>query len=114
MSEARKVATSKAVARGDAAQKNARVQAYKRLFSGNGTRDDADIVLSDLLATTGYFRPPNYAEWMARTKTPAGFELHCALQAARAEPMRHIMDYLALTEDQIIALEKAAREESRR
>lgn len=110
----RKPTTARGSTTTEEGARNLRAQAYKRLFSGNGSRDDADIVLTDLLASTGYFRPPNYADWMARTKTPNGFELHCALQAARAEPMRHIMDFLALTDEQMIALEKAARVEAKR
>jgi len=33
--------------------------------------------------TTGYYRRPSYAAWMAKTKTPEGFELHSALSNAR-------------------------------
>lgn len=90
-----------------------RAQAYQRLFEGNGSRQDAEIVLTDLAAVTGYYRRPNYAEWMAKTGSPHGFELHSALCNARAEVVRHIMDFLTLTEDDMVALEKAARLESR-
>lgn len=109
---ARKIATAKAVSGTPAAANLRVVKAYQRVFGEAGApdRDDKDIVMSDLLATTGYFRPPNYAEWMARTKTPQGFELHCALHAARAETMRHIIGFLNLSDDQMIALEKAARD----
>lgn len=93
-----------------------RVKAYQRVFGADGAadRDDKEIVITDLLAVTGFFRPPNYAEWMVKTKTPQGFELHCALHAARAETMRHVLNFLNITDDQMIALEKAVREEQRR
>lgn len=87
-----------------------KVKAFQAVFGGNGSRDDADIVLSELTALTGYFRPPSHAEWMKNTGASAGFELHCALQAARAEPIRAILNYLNMSDAQMIALEKAARE----
>lgn len=80
--------------------------AYRRLFTGK----EGEMVLSDLLALTGFFRPPNYVDWLKRTGTSQGFELHCALQAARAEPIRAILNHLNKSDDQMIALEKAARE----
>jgi hypothetical protein len=69
------------------------------------------MVLADLAASVGYFRRPSYGEWMARTKTPAGFELHSALSNARAEVLQHIMGFLTLDDAQLAALEKAARAE---
>lgn len=86
-----------------------RVQAYRRMFAGQGSREDADIVMSDLAALTGFFRPPNYAQWMQKTGTPHGFELHCALHAARAETLRRILDCIDMTDAQMLELEKAAR-----
>lgn len=87
------------------------IKAYQRVFGEGGApdRDDKEIVVTDLLDVTGFFRPPNYAEWMARTKTPHGFELHCALHAARAETMRHILGLLNISDEHLIALEKAVR-----
>jgi hypothetical protein len=99
---------------GQATQKTALVNAYRRLFDGNGNRDDAEMVLSDLAHMTGYYRRPNYGEWLAKTKTPGGFELHSALSNARAEVLQHIMDFLTLDQDQLVALEKAARAEAGR
>ncbi len=90
-----------------------RTEAYRRLFEGNGSRQDAEIVLTDLASVTGYYRRPSYADWMAKTKSPHGFELHSALCNARAEVLQHIMGFLTLTEDEMVALEKAARLESR-
>lgn len=87
-------------------------QAYRRVFSGHGTPEDAEIVLADLAAMTGYYRRPTYADWLARTKTPNGFELHCALSNARAEVLQHVMGFLTIEDDQLIALERAARLES--
>lgn len=111
---ARSVTGAKAAAGGPAQAKALLTAAYTRLFSGQGSQADADMVMSDLLNVTGFFRPPNYAEWMAKTKTPQGFELHCALQAARAEPMRHIMNFLSLPDEQVIEMERAARVEAGR
>jgi hypothetical protein len=87
--------------------------AYRSLFTGQGKRDDADLVLGDLAALTGYHRRPSYGEWMAKTKSPQGFELHSALCNARAEVVQHIMGFLTLTDDDLVMLEKAARLERR-
>jgi hypothetical protein len=40
---------------------------------------------------------------------PDGFELHSAFSDARADVVQHIMRFLTLTDDQLIALERAAR-----
>ncbi|MER9966720.1 hypothetical protein [Mesorhizobium sp. M0060] len=71
------------------------------------------MVLADLTAATGYYRRPSYGEWLAKTKTPNGFELHSALSNARAKVVQHIMGFLTLDEAQLAALEKAARLEGR-
>lgn len=106
----RRIATAKD-GKKTAPQANLRkAKAFQAVFGGNGNREDADIVMSELVATTGFFRPPNYADWMQKTGTPLGFELQCALQAARAEPIRTILNYLNMSDDQMVALEKAARE----
>lgn len=92
----------------------ARATAFQRLFAGNGTKEDAEMVLAHLADVTGYYRRPNYAEWMARTKTTNGFELHSALSNARAEVVQIIMDFVLMGDDEKIALEKAARLEAQR
>jgi len=89
--------------------KQALTQAYLRMFA----TQDGQMILSDLAHITGYYRRPSYGEWMAKTKTPQGYELHSALSNARAEVVQHIMDFLTLSEDQLVALEKAARAEAR-
>lgn len=94
---------------GPAKARQALAQAYTRLFS----TQDGQMVLADLANATGYYRRPSYGEWMAKTKTPNGFELHSALSNARAEVVQHIMDFLTMTEDQLVALERAARAEAR-
>lgn len=83
--------------------------AYQQLFAGNGSKEDAEVVLSHLADLTGYYRRPSYAEWIAKTGSPAGFELHSALCNARAEVLQTMMRYLAMSEDEMVALEKAAR-----
>lgn len=95
---------------GEAKAADALAKAYLRVFSGQ----DGEMVLADLAATVGYFRRPSYGEWIAKTKTPQGFELHSALSNARAEVVQHIMDFLTMSEDQLVELEKAARLESAR
>ncbi|WP_137934363.1 Bbp19 family protein [Mesorhizobium comanense] len=95
--------------RGPAGAREALAKAYQRAFSG----EDGEMVLADLTAAVGYYRRPSYGEWMARTKTPEGFELHSALSNARAEVVQHIMDFLTLDEAQLAALERAARAEER-
>lgn len=94
---------------GAAKSREALTKAYLRMFA----TQDGQMILADLAHTTGYYRRPSYGEWMAKTKTPHGFELHSALSNARAEVVQHIMNFLTLTEDQLVALEKAARAESR-
>lgn len=94
---------------GPAKSQQALTLAYRRLFDGNGSKRDAEMVLSHLADVTGYYRRPSYGEWIARTKTPNGFELHSALSNARAEVLQIIMGFLTLDEDELIALEKAAR-----
>lgn len=98
---------------GDAKAELRRTEAYRNLFNGNGGREDAEIVMTDLADMTGYFRRPSYAEWMVKTKSPHGFELHSALSNARAEVLQHIMGFLNMSEDELVALEKAARLEGR-
>lgn len=87
-------------------------KAWKNLQRGNGTTEDFEIVVADLMNVTGYYRRPNYTDWMAKTRTPEGFELHSALCNARAEVVQHIMGFLTLGDDAMIALERAARNES--
>ncbi|TPM25707.1 hypothetical protein [Mesorhizobium sp. B2-3-4] len=90
---------------GPAKSADALTKAYLRVFSGQ----DGEMVLADLVATVGYYRRPSYAQWLQDRKSPAGFELHSALSNARAEVVQHIMAFLTLTDDQLIALERAAR-----
>jgi hypothetical protein len=93
---------------GPAKSHDALTKAYLRVFSGQ----DGEMVLADLVAAVGYYRRPSYGQWMADTKSPHGFELHSALSNARAEVVQHIMGFLTLTDDQLIALERAARLEA--
>lgn len=82
----------------------------KKAFKAAFSTEDGEIVLTELLARVGYFRPPSLAEWMERTGSPQGFELHCALQAARCEPLRAILNEIETSDETMIALERAARE----
>lgn len=84
-------------------------QSWKRIQSGNGSVEDFELILTDLVDMTGYYRRPSYSDWMLRTKTPEGFELHSALSNARAEVVQHIMGFLTLDDDAMIALEREAR-----
>lgn len=88
------------------------IEAYKRLFDGHGNKQDAEMVMADLASATGYYRRPSLAEWMTRTRSPEGYELHCALCNARAEVLQHIMDKLQMDDDTLVSLEQAARLES--
>jgi len=94
---------------GPAKAADARAKAYLRVFQGEA----GEIVLADLANVTGYYRRPSYAEWLAKTQTPHGFELHSALSNARAEVLQHIMGFLTLTDEDLVALERAARLEAR-
>jgi hypothetical protein len=86
-----------------------RVQAYRRLFNGNGAKEDGEIVLSDLTNYVGYYRRPTYKKWMTDHGKPDGYELHCALCSARAEVIQYILDFVMLDDNRLVALEKAAR-----
>jgi hypothetical protein len=66
---------------GPAKAQDALTKAYLRVFSGQ----DGEMVLADLTAATGYYRRPSYGEWLAKTKTPNGFE---ATQRAEQRPRR--------------------------
>jgi hypothetical protein len=94
---------------GPSAAELRRVEAFRRLFAGNGSTEDAEIVLTHLAHVTGYFRRPSYAEWIARTKSPHGFELHSALSNARAEVLQVIMDDLQMSDEALVELERSAR-----
>lgn len=94
---------------GPVKSREALTKAYLRMFA----TQDGQMILADLANVTGYYRRPSYGEWMAKTKTPQGFELHSALSNARAEVVQHIMNFLTMTEDQLVALERAARAEAR-
>ena len=85
-------------------------RAWKNLQRGNGRAEDFELILADLMDVTGYYRRPNYSDWMKRTKTPEGFELHSALSNARAEVVQHIMGFLTLDDDAMVALERSVRE----
>ncbi len=101
---------ARAGAAGGPARANlARVQAYRRLFAGNGSKEDAETVLTDLADFFGYYRRPTYRQWLAERQSPAGYELHSALCNARAEVVQRILDFVNLDPDQLVALEKAAR-----
>jgi hypothetical protein len=84
-------------------------QSYQRLFSGNGTQEDAEVVMTDLADTFGYYRRPTYREWLAKRNSADGFELHSALCNARAEVIQHILDLVMLSDTRMVELEKAAR-----
>lgn len=92
---------------GPAKAANALAKAYQRTFTGQ----DAEMVLADLAAKVGYYNRPSYADWMRKTGSPHGFELHSALCNARAEVLQHIMGFLTMDEDRLIELEKAALKE---
>lgn len=100
-------------AKGMASADLALVEAVRRVFEGNGTKADADMLLVHLVEKAGYYRRPSYAEWIASTKSAAGYELHCALCSARAEVVQTILDFLALDDDKLIDLQRAALMEGR-
>jgi len=84
-------------------------KAYQRLFSGNGTIEDGEMVLTDLATEFDYYRRPRYVDWLARRQSPDGFELHSALCNARAEVVQRILDHVRLGEEDMLRLEAAAR-----
>jgi hypothetical protein len=96
-------------ARGPAKADLARVKAYQNLFAGNGSKEDAETVLTDLADFFGYYRRPTYRQWLAERQSPDGFELHSALCNARAEVVQRILDLAMLDDGQLVALERAAR-----
>lgn len=88
-------------------------EAVRRIFDGNGTKADAEMLLVHLVDKAGYFRRPNLSDWMTKTGSPAGFELHSALCNARAEVVQTIIDFLTLDDEQMVELQRAALVEGR-
>lgn len=84
--------------------------AWRRLQHGNGSKEDFKLILADLISESGYYFRPNYFEWRRREGGPEGFELHCALANERTMIVQHIMGFLTLDDDAMIALEKAAKQ----
>jgi len=84
-------------------------KAYQRVFGGNGTRDDAEMVLTDLTTSFDYYTRPRYVDWLMRRQSPDGFELHSALCNARCEVVQHVLDRVRLSEEDMLRLETAAR-----
>jgi hypothetical protein len=107
-------AKAKATTKGPTGAELARVHAYQRLFNGNGSKEDAEVVMTDLATYFGYYRRPTYKQWLRDRQAPAGFELHSALCNARAEVVQRIFDYVLLDDGSLVELEKAARLEARK
>jgi hypothetical protein len=84
-------------------------EAWRNFQRGNGTIEDFQAVLADLVAESGYYTRPSYAQWRRIEGHPDGFELHCALLNERAKLVEYIIGYLGLTDDELIALEQATR-----
>lgn len=112
INRARKWFTSVRKYAGPYSKKLELTKAWQRIRDQNP--NEFEIILTDLVDMTGYYRRPSYADWMMRTKTPSGFELHSALSNARAEVVQHVMGYLAMPDEALIALERAARAERER
>lgn len=74
--------------------------AYRRLFSGHGSKADAEIVLADLANHTGFYRV-----------TPPGAGSLDYMEGKRAVFGR-IFRFLRMTEAETEALEEAARAEA--
>lgn len=80
-----------------------RTNAYRSLFSGNGTPADAGIVLSDLAAKSGFYGT------MALQANPTPWQAGYA-EGARSVFTR-IRAHLHLTDAELMALEDAVRAE---
>lgn len=90
----------------------ARTQAYQRLFSGNGTKEDAEIVLAHLAHVTGYYQRPTYSDWLAQGRSPETFTLHSAFSNTKAEVVQIILNHVMMDDERLVALERAARLEA--
>jgi hypothetical protein len=106
---ARRMVTSRDKARTPSGRSAAKVNAYRRCFEG----EHGQIVLADLANLCGMFRPVGYREFMSNKALPADFSMQAATAAARAQIVRHVLNMLEMTDDQLISLERAAREEAR-
>ncbi len=68
--------------------------AWQRVKDGRSTKDDGTAVIAHLADLTGYYSVPDFEGWIAKFGTAAGFELHCARQAARREVFAQILTAL--------------------
>ena len=76
--------------------------AYQRVFTGHGDREDAEQVLVDLAMETRFYM-------VADPTTPP--QVLADLNGRRAVFLR-ILGFLRMSEDEIVELERAARQET--
>ncbi len=78
------------------------VRAYRATFGGIGTREDSELVISDLAEFTGYYQVTDSMMPDNQVRYAEG----------RRSVMGHVLNNLRLTEGELVALEESAREEA--
>lgn len=77
-------------------------QAYRRVFTGSPTKDDQDIVLTDLATKSGFYRVSSSEMSNGALRQQEGMR----------ELFSHISRHLSLAPEDITSLENAARLEA--
>lgn len=94
------LATTQAGPRKRAATAKLRLtQAYKALFAGAGSREDAEIVLSDLAAHTGFYQ----------VTAPTAADSELRFREGQRWAFARILSHLGTSEAEHAAIEAAAR-----
>ena len=72
------------------------IDAWQRVESGRSTPEDGQAVVSHLARITGFYDVPSFDAWIEQHKSPAGFDLHCARQAAKREVFAAVLSALSI------------------
>jgi hypothetical protein len=84
------------------------IEAVRSLSRGNGTKEEFEIVLVKLVDLVGIYRPPNFAEFIGKTKQADAYPMHCALHSARCEVVQTVLNALNMEASDLVLLERAA------
>ncbi len=77
-------------------------QSYRRLFSGRGSKSDAEAVLADLANHTGFYR----------VTEPGGASGFLDFAEGKRAVYGRVFRFLRMSADEVAALEEAARAEA--
>jgi hypothetical protein len=77
-------------------------EAYRQVFTGNGGREDAEIVLTDLAASSGFYT----------VTTPDMTDAQVRDAEGQRRVMARVLRFLRMSAEEVRALEEAARQET--